>query len=273
MFCLKKTIYCIIIVYINRGYVLQSNNLIKLTKKIAFTLAEVLIVVGIIGIIAEVTIPTLMASFKKQVAVTQLKATYSILNAALTRAGVDYGTDINQWTIDNINSTTSFSQTYLLPYLKTVENCGTSNSATCAYDIYSLKNSAYYDTIRGGAGYYSFVLTNGALIAVTFWDDSSPIVGNDRFVIYIDVNARSKPNVVGKDVFLIEPGGNFGGDPNKNKLVPYGHSTSRTRNCYMTGTCEFDWSTSSCNKSTGNGDMCMALIMVDSWQMKDDYPW
>lgn len=245
---------------------------IKNNKSIAFTLAEVLIVMGVIGIVAEMTIPDLMQSFQKQVNLVQLKETYAILNGALGMAKVDYGTDISQWTIDNVNANSSFSQTYLLPYVKTVEKCGTSNSTACAYDIYYLKDGSFYDTIKGGAGYYSFVLANGVLIAVSFWDDSSPTIGNDRFVIFIDVNARSKPNVVGKDVFIIEPGGDFGGS-DKNKLVPYGHKISRTRTCYMTGTCEFDWSTSACNKTTGSGDLCFALIMADGWQMKSDYPW
>lgn len=253
-------------------FVLKMRFFERKYKSFAFTLAEVLIVISIIGIVAEMTIPTLMQSFQKQVTVTQLKETYSILNAALGMAKVDYGTDISQWTIDNVNSNSSFSQTYLLPYLKTSEKCGTSNSAACAYNIYSLSNPSSYDTICGSGGYYSFILLNGVLVAVTFWDDSSPKVGNDRLVFYIDVNARQKPNVVGKDVFIMEPGGDFGGS-DKNKLVPYGHATSRTRACYMTGSCEYDWSTSACNKTTGSGDMCFALIMADGWQMKDDYPW
>src|SRR5574344_531177 len=46
-------------------------------KRTAFTLAEVLIVLGIIGIVAESTIPTLKAKIDKQVYVTQLKKFYS----------------------------------------------------------------------------------------------------------------------------------------------------------------------------------------------------
>ena len=49
-------------------------------KLFAFTLAEVLIVIGIIGIIAETTIPTLIDNTNKQVAVTQIKKITSIIN-------------------------------------------------------------------------------------------------------------------------------------------------------------------------------------------------
>ena len=43
-----------------------------------FTLAEVLITLGIIGVVAAMTIPTLMAKFEKQQYVTQLKETYTV---------------------------------------------------------------------------------------------------------------------------------------------------------------------------------------------------
>ena len=48
----------------------------------AFTLAEILITLGVIGIVAAITMPTLIQNHKKKVAVTQLKATYSILSQA-----------------------------------------------------------------------------------------------------------------------------------------------------------------------------------------------
>ena len=47
--------------------------MIKFIKKAAFTLAEVLIVLGIVGIVAECTIPTLVMNFEDQVATTKLK--------------------------------------------------------------------------------------------------------------------------------------------------------------------------------------------------------
>src|SRR5574344_2658933 len=49
----------------------------KSKKSLAFTLAEVLIVLGIIGIVAALTIPTLMANVQKQQYVTALKKFYS----------------------------------------------------------------------------------------------------------------------------------------------------------------------------------------------------
>ena len=48
----------------------------------AFTLAEVLITLGIIGVVAAMTLPTLIQNYRKNVAINQLKKSYSLLNQA-----------------------------------------------------------------------------------------------------------------------------------------------------------------------------------------------
>ncbi len=75
-------------------------------RKFAFTLAEVLITLGVIGIVAAMTIPTLVNSYKEKQRVTQLKKAYSVLNQAFTMAVADYGTPDN-WglTITNTGET------------------------------------------------------------------------------------------------------------------------------------------------------------------------
>ena len=62
----------------------------------AFTLAEVLITLGIIGVVAAMTIPTLIQnSFEKKV-VSQLKETQSIISQTVRMAEEEYG-DIEGW--------------------------------------------------------------------------------------------------------------------------------------------------------------------------------
>lgn len=55
-------------------------------KKLAFTLAEVLITLGIIGIVAAMTIPTLINKKQKAEIETQLKENYSIIQQSLKMA-------------------------------------------------------------------------------------------------------------------------------------------------------------------------------------------
>ena len=68
----------------------------SLHKKAAFTLAEVLITLGIIGVVAATTIPVLLANHRKTVAETRLAKFYSTMNQAVQRAEADYG-DKTQW--------------------------------------------------------------------------------------------------------------------------------------------------------------------------------
>ena len=51
--------------------------------KKAFTLAEILITLGIVGIISALTIPTLIQNHKKQVLVNQLKKAMSEISQGL----------------------------------------------------------------------------------------------------------------------------------------------------------------------------------------------
>ena len=57
--------------------------------KKSFTLAEVLITLGIIGVVAAMTLPSLIGNYKKRETVTILKKAYSEISQALKMAEVD----------------------------------------------------------------------------------------------------------------------------------------------------------------------------------------
>ena len=59
--------------------------------KKAFTLAEVLITLGIIGVVAAMTLPSLIQRNNNKVVETRLKKFYSAINQAIMMAEVDYG--------------------------------------------------------------------------------------------------------------------------------------------------------------------------------------
>ena len=69
----------------------------------AFTLAEVLITLGIIGVVAAMTLPTLIAKYQEQVTINHLLKTYSMLSQAVQRMQTDYGT-IDTWGLTNTNT-------------------------------------------------------------------------------------------------------------------------------------------------------------------------
>ena len=56
-----------------------------------FTLAEVLITLGIIGVVAALTLPALIQKNNNKVVETRLMIFYSAINQAVKMAEVDYG--------------------------------------------------------------------------------------------------------------------------------------------------------------------------------------
>ena len=69
------------------GFSLHSAN----NRKAAFTLAEVLITLGIIGIVAAMTLPALMANGRKQETVARLKKFNSMMLQAILLSENDNG--------------------------------------------------------------------------------------------------------------------------------------------------------------------------------------
>ena len=82
----------------------------------AFTLAEVLITLGIIGIVAALTIPTLIQTYTNNVVETRLKKVYSVMNQAILRSEEDNGPK-ESWDFTEAD----FIEKYFSPYLNKVE--------------------------------------------------------------------------------------------------------------------------------------------------------
>lgn len=227
-------------------------------KRFAFTLAEVLIVLGIIGIIAEMTIPTLQKEFQKKVTITQVQKVYTTLSQAIRQSEADNGTNSNwDWGVDTINGSVRQSfDTYWAPYLKILKYCD--SYSDCGYDAASpwlMPNGVDYNMVLVYAPMRTTVmLADGTLLMVKAYQGGAN-VGDPNVVahyIYVDINGSKKPNMFGKDVFV------FILDPIKG-LMPYGYDSTNVE--------------SNCNKLTGYGETCSGKIIRDGWQIKDDYPW
>ena len=92
-------------------------------KKLAFTLAEVLVTLGIIGVVAAMTMPTLVSNHQKKVYVTQLKKVYTELTQALSRYKNDNNA-INIMEAGNM-TTTNCSEKFLQKYFNVAGTCTT----------------------------------------------------------------------------------------------------------------------------------------------------
>ena len=91
-----------------------------MTRKIAFTLSEVLITLGIIGVVAAMTIPGLITDFQHKHTAAKLKKFYSTMLQVIVSAEEEFG-PVGTW--DKTTDYAGFAQTYLAPYMKfTMEN-------------------------------------------------------------------------------------------------------------------------------------------------------
>lgn len=66
-----------------------------------FTLAEVLITLGIIGVVAAITIPSLISNYQKKSTVTQLKKTYATISNAI-RLSEDENGELSGWEFEKM---------------------------------------------------------------------------------------------------------------------------------------------------------------------------
>ena len=91
-------------------------------RKIAFTLAEVLITLGIIGVVAALTLPSLIDNHNKKVVEARLEKFYSLMNQAIRMAELDYGPR-EYWFEDNSDRTLQeeWCKKYIIPYMNVVK--------------------------------------------------------------------------------------------------------------------------------------------------------
>lgn len=108
-------------------------------QKRGFTLAEGLITLGIIGVVAAMTIPTLMSTFAKQRTETQLKAFYSRINQTIKMSIADNG-DPDGWVEEksySYDEQVEFLKQYIFPYMKNLgyKECTIGQIGVCIYLI------------------------------------------------------------------------------------------------------------------------------------------
>jgi len=151
----------------------------------AFTLAEVLITLGIIGVVASMTIPSLINSFQEKAYITAFEENYSLLSQAYTLAAQENGTADN-WSSDW--SSTEVRNNFS-PYLKVLKDCNTYCTRTTA--VKDLKGGSI-----GGFTSYHLILANGAFLYFTN--------GLADFNLVLDTNGEQKPNTLGYDVFMLK---------------------------------------------------------------------
>jgi len=175
--------------------------------KKGFTLAETLITLGVIGIVAAITMPVVIQKYKEKSTVAQVKKLYSMLSQAFTLAVEEKGTPDN-W---GLKSAHNDSISPMIPYLHIYKQCMDRNTGCFpVVKIKSLDGSGnwnyhnFYNTLTGGV-----ILNNGTFL-VTYYTHSpecerfiadTPMLKNVCGTIAADINGEKGPNQIGHDIF------------------------------------------------------------------------
>ena len=227
-------------------------------KTPAFTLAEVLITLGIIGIVAAMTLPTMIMNHRKQVTVNKVKKFYTVMSQATNSAIAEYGS-MEDWqgftTTRNGEEMQNWFDTYLKPYLKVID------------EFVKTDEETGYSTLF-------VVLSDGSVLSMVNWagsaksdDDANHVQDNHNGLIHVgyltdkklidDVDSRI--GCVNTFSFLFY-------SPLKDQYFfqPYTYQANTPEKYNREFFIE--------QLKGGNTQYCAAVMMFDGWQIKSDYP-
>ena len=256
----------------------------------AFTLAEVLIVIGIIGVVSALTLPVLIGNYKKQLVETKLKETYSIINQMMLNSVAENGESIN-WQYpksgDNSYTDSDFFQKYLAKFVKITYTCKKTGfeSDKESYLCRNHHSDDYFTTTSGAKVSWSnmaqnsskYVLSNGTSFYIdTLWGNQISDQSGPFIIFVVDLNINKNIALFGRDIFL------FHYMTSKEKLQSSrymdweGHSKSCDRvnsNSANRSAVIEECRNGSLGSAGGGYDAgCTTLVMCNNWQIPKDYP-
>lgn len=207
------------------------------SQRAGFTLAEVLITLGIIGVVAALTMPSLIENHRKKEVVTKLKAFNSIMGQAFQMSKEENG-DWDTWdsydfyngaSYDTGEQQVKWLEKYVLPYIKTTEV-----SSIGIHAVVGLPNGTGFTNYNK---HYFFCLKfKDCKETAETWNS------RDRFIFE----------------FLPEKG--FGPYTEGLEFTSREDIMNNPRRAHA------------CNRTKGKG-LCAKLIEYDGWEIRKDYPW
>ena len=227
-------------------------------KTPAFTLAEVLITLGIIGVVAAMTLPTMIMNHRKQVTVNKVKKFYTVMSQATNSAIAEYGS-MEDWqgftTTRNGEEMQNWFDTYLKPYLKVIDEFIKTDEET-------------------GHSTLFVILSDGSVINMTNWagsaksdDNANHVQDNHNGLIHLSYltdkklidDVDSRIGCVNTFSFLFY-------SPLKDQYFfqPYTYQANTPEKYNREFFIE--------QVKGGNYQYCAAVMMFDGWQIKSDYP-
>ncbi len=202
----------------------------NLHKKFAFTLAEVLITLGIIGVVAALTLPTVIQNYQEKQLTTAWKKAYSdVANATLLMSQNN----------EDLSTEQKVGEAFAR-YLQIDKVCEAHKGieqGCWRRGVYISKKGGGIeasDPTGYGGGAVCMLLTSGT----TFCIDN----GGNKGILYFDVNGINKPNTYGKDIFFaIFNHEKYAIKPAKGRRINWGAADCYWITCTSgNGTCDGD---------------------------------
>ncbi|MBR2525423.1 type II secretion system protein [bacterium] len=192
----------------SNGFGLVLDALVPITKKtqkfVAFTLAETLIVIGVIGIVSALTLPNLNSSTGDKERVAKVKKIYQNLQDAFGRAEAVYG-PYEEWFVNEASDAyearakrageriTEFMKTSKVCAQETGKGCFTSGKSKTIVN----EDHSNFDS---DSRLYKIITADGATISIS--NAATPL-------IIVDIDGPNKgPYTLGKDIFGFDIGDN-----------------------------------------------------------------
>lgn len=220
-----------------------TNQQRKFSWQKGFTLAEVIITIGIIGIIAAMTMPILMTKYRKRTVEAKLPKFYSTMKQALELSKNENGSiflDVSDVTShQNQEKISEWYNKYLIPYL---------NGATLepGKGFHSHAVKVY---LPDGSGFWSY-LQNAS--------ENSKVLWMNYCVNISHRTCSGFETYDGRNGFL------FYYDSNNETILPEAFNNTLTQaknSCYVNYAGEY------------RKHACSAVIYKNQWKIPEDYPW
>ncbi len=234
-----------------------------LNKNKAFTLTELLLALGIVGVIASLSIPTLMKNINSRIMATKLKSTVQdlqVVTAEQVTALTDAGIPIRRTLAESNFSSPALLLTdknFAIDYQK----C--SSTATVCWPQYrNLDNSTYTISSSLKATGGAIKLRNGTYI---YYDTTPNSDTYGHFII--DLNGSEAPNIVGRDLFefYMKKTGELQHysipNPQEGEEINQEQAEEEAKN-------RSDYDTQLARCKSGNPASCFYIAQRDDWEIK-----
>ena len=176
------------------------------SKNNGFTLAEVLITLGIIGVVAAMTLPTLIQNHQKRSLEVATQKFYSTMSQAVKKYMADEGVDdlrntpLTDMSEDESGGEDAYKacEDFVQKYLKVAKVCENG----CSADNYKMLNGEISEALglkpEDSSYTGTFMLADGAVFDINPGTSWWPIE------LYVDVNGRKGPNKIGYDLWSMD---------------------------------------------------------------------